>query len=157
MPAATALNAKPLPPLHGVSTNRAAVLSYYKHIDAEETEKALDIFAPQARYERQRWLDHGWFTMPNLFAIRDFFFNKRKVRGIHHLQEIIEQSKDLPETLRHMVGTAPFVYTRGIFKGTLDAQAITLPFKDLWIFNNQAEERRPKAVFRKSWISPHFA
>jgi hypothetical protein len=92
---------------------------YYEHIDAEDTDWVIGIFAVDAVYHRAD------VTYAGLLAIANFFRNERKIRGRHTLENMW-----LDATLGGVVVT-------GQFDGLgISGDPRTVGFADVWYFND---------------------
>jgi ketosteroid isomerase-like protein len=61
-----------------------AVRSYYQHVDAEEYEQMLDLFAPDITYIRS-----GPRRLNGTEELREFYLNERGLRGEHTVAEML--------------------------------------------------------------------
>lgn len=102
-----------------MSSTRDRIANYYPAIDRVDTEAVLSLFAADAIYKRA---DREYRSLPE---IREFFCEKRQIRGRHIIDQIWADTAE-----RKVVVT-------GTFEGKGAAgDPRTVEFADVWQFND---------------------
>lgn len=103
-----------------MSDIRSIVAEYYAAIDRADTGWVVSIFAEEATYRRAD-IDY-----PGLAAIRNFFCEKRKIRGRHNVSNIWTDE------------TSRTAFVTGHFSGEGDqGDPRAMDFADVWHFNEE--------------------
>ena len=99
------------------------IRNYYRDIDRGDMQRVLDLFAPEATYQRSASL---YFDSKD--AIVAFYTETRKLKGSHAVREICGDGND--------------VRVVGSFRGTNDGKPVEIQWRDRWIFNDDGKVKR---------------
>lgn len=102
--------------------NRRCIADYYPAIDAQRIDWVLALFAPDAVYDRADARYDG------KAAITDFFSNRRRIRGTHHIETLWATEQD------------DAVFVTGRFEGVgEEGDARSIGFADVWTFGTPGQ------------------
>lgn len=102
--------------------NRQCIADYYLAIDQQRIDWVLSLFAPDAVYERADARYDG------RAAITDFFSNRRRIRGTHHIETLWATEQD------------DAVFVTGRFEGVgEEGDARSIGFADVWTFGTSGQ------------------
>ncbi|WP_462419028.1 nuclear transport factor 2 family protein [Kytococcus sp. Marseille-QA3725] len=117
------------------SAAEAAVRSYYEAVDADDVERLVGLFTPDATYERP-----GYEPFVGHEALRAFYTGDRVIESGEH-------------TLDTLLVDGDQVAVHGRFEGTLkDGSAAAVRFADFYVLDDEARFSRRTTFFHAAAV-----